>query len=241
MSQQVSPETLRSALQSLAARLGKTPTVVDMYEEGQYAPKRYQEVFGGWNEALESAGLDPEEMGSKRIPDRELLAELQRLYTELGKPPTQRDMTERGQYSNRTYQLRFGSWSNALQEAMLDTNDGISETELLREIERLADELGRAPKAAEMDERGEYAPVTYHRRFGSWREALTEANLDGSRQNVSEEELLADLRNLADELGEAPTTEDVRERGDYSLRTYYDRFDSFSAAREQALSERSDR
>ncbi|WP_137286803.1 homing endonuclease associated repeat-containing protein [Halorussus salinisoli] len=237
MSQQVSPETLRSALQSLAARLGKTPTVVDMYEKGKYAPKRYQEVFGGWNEALEAAGLDPEEMGSKRIPDRELLAELQRLYTELGKPPTQRDMTERGEYSNRTYQLRFGSWSKALQEAMLDTNDGISEAELLREIERLADELGRAPKAAEMDERGEYAPVTYHRRFGSWRQALTEADLDGDRQCVSNDELLAALRELADELGEPPTTEDVRERGTYSLRIYYDRFDSFSAAREQALNE----
>ncbi|WP_128478135.1 homing endonuclease associated repeat-containing protein [Halorussus pelagicus] len=178
MSQQVTPETLRSALQSLAARLGKTPTVVDMHEEGEYAPERYQEVFGGWNEALEAAGLDPDEMGSKRIPDRELLAELQRLYTELGEPPTQRDMTDHGEYSNRTYQLRFGSWSNALREAMLDTNDGISETELLREIERLTDELGRSPKAAEMDDRGQYAPVTYHRRFGSWRRALTEADLE---------------------------------------------------------------
>ena len=185
MSQQVSPETLRSALQSLAARLGKTPTVVDMYEEGQYAPKVYQEVFGSWNEALEAAGLDPDEIGSKRIPDRELLAELQRLYTELGNPPTQRDMTELGEYSNRTYQLRFGSWSNALQEAMLETNDGISEVELLREIERLADKLGRPPKAAEMDDEGAYAPVTYHRRFGSWREALTEANLDSDSSDDS--------------------------------------------------------
>ncbi|MFC4450194.1 homing endonuclease associated repeat-containing protein [Halorussus aquaticus] len=235
MSQQVSPEVLRSALQSLAARLGKTPTVVDMHEEGEFSPERYQEVFGGWNEALEDAGLDPEEMGSKRIPDRELLAELQRLYTELGTPPTQRDMTERGEYSNRTYQLRFGSWSNALQEAMLDTNDGLSEAELLREIERLADQLGRAPKAAEMDERGEYAPVTYHRRFGSWRQALTEADLDGDRRYVSEDDLLAALRELADELGEPPTTKDVREHGSYSLRTYYDRFDSFSAARDRAF------
>jgi hypothetical protein len=235
MSQQVSPETLRSALQSLAARLGKTPTVVDMHEEGEYDPKQYQEVFGGWNEALEAAGLDPDEMGSKRIPDRELLAELQRLYSELGTPPTQRDMTERGEYSNRTYQLRFGSWSKALQEAMLETNDGISEAELLREIERFADELGRAPKAAEMDEQGAYAPVTYHRRFGSWRQALAEADLDGSRRGTSEEELLADLRRLADELGGPPTTDDVREEGTFSLRVYYDRFDSFSAARERAL------
>lgn len=237
MSQQVSPEALRSALQSLAARLGKTPTVVDMHEEGQHEPKVYQEAFGGWNEALEAAGLNPDEMGSKRIPDRELLAELQRLYSELGQPPTQRDMTEHGEYSNRTYQLRFGSWSDALQEAMLETNDGISEKELLREIERLADELDRAPKAAEMDDRGAYAPVTYHRRFGSWREALTEANLESTNRSVSDSELLEDLRRLADELGGRPTTNDVREQGSYSLRTYYDRFESFCDARDEALDE----
>jgi hypothetical protein len=237
MSQQVTPETLRSALQSLAARLGKTPTVVDMHDEGEFAPEQYQEVFGGWNEALEAAGLDPDEMGTKRIPDRELLAELQRLYTELGEPPTQRDMTERGEYSNRTYQLRFGSWSNALREAMLDTNDGISEQELLQEIVRLADELGHAPKVAEMDEHGAYAPVTYHRRFGSWRRALAEADLDGGHGRVSEADLLADLRQLATELGDPPTTDDVRDQGAYSLRTYYDRFDSFSDARKRALAD----
>lgn len=235
MSQQESREALLGGLQSLAARLGKTPTVVDMHEEGQYDPEQYLEAFGGWEEALEAAGLDPDEMGTKRIPDRELLAELQRLYTELGEPPTQRDMTERGEYSNRTYQLRFGSWSAALQEAMLDTNDGISEHELLREIERLADELGRAPKAAEMDEHGKYAPVTYHRRFGSWREALMEADFETEHRGVSDEELLADLERLADELGKPPTTDEVREHGTYSLRTYYDRFESFIAARERAL------
>ncbi|MFC4549407.1 MULTISPECIES: homing endonuclease associated repeat-containing protein [Halorussus] len=228
---------LRAALQSLAARLGKTPTVVEMHEQGEFAPEEYQSAFGSWDAALEAAGLDPGEMG-KRIPDRELLAELQRLEQQLGHTPTQRDMAEEGRYSTRTYQTRFGSWNDAIQQAMLSTNE-ISEKDLVRELERLADELGRPPKSTEMAELGEYAPVTYHRRFGSWRAALdaTEFNRDPHAQlkEITEQALLEELRRLAAEHGGGPTAEVVDEHGRYSLQIYYERFGSLSAARERAL------
>ncbi|WP_158057336.1 homing endonuclease associated repeat-containing protein [Halorussus halophilus] len=227
--------TLRSALQSLAARLGKTPTVVEMHEQGDCDPQRYFEVFDGWDEALEAAGLDPGDMG-KSIPDRELLAELQRLHTELGKTPTQRDMADHGEYSTRTYQTRFGSWNAAIEQAMLSTNE-ISEKDLRQELTRLADELDQPPTAEEMEEYGEYAPVTYHRRFGSWRAALAEVDFATNRtkSDVSETELLADVRRLADELGRSPSADDVQARGAYSVREYAERFGSFLAARAQAL------
>lgn len=167
---------LRTALQALAARLGKTPTVVDMHEKGDYHPEVYVDCFGSWEKALEAAGLDPDEMGSKQIPDRELLAELQHLAKEHDKTPTREMMQEHGQYSDTVYQNRFGSWNNALEEAMLGTRE-LSEKELLDELRRVAAKLERAPKAKDMEEHGEYAPVTYHRRFGSWLDALDEAGL----------------------------------------------------------------
>ncbi|MFC4553534.1 MULTISPECIES: homing endonuclease associated repeat-containing protein [Halorussus] len=168
------PETLRTGLQALAARLGKTPTVVEMHKQGNFHPEQYVDAFGSWDDALEVAGLDPDE-SKNQISEIELLAELQRLAQELGHSPTQEDMKEHGKYADNTYKLRFGTWNNALQEAMLDTND-ISEKDLLRELERVADELGRVPTAAEMAEHGEHAPATYHRRFGSWMNALVEAD-----------------------------------------------------------------
>lgn len=221
-------------MQSLAARLGKTPTVVEMHEQGDCDPQRYFEVFDGWDEALEAAGLDPKEMG-KAIPDRELLAELQRLHTVLGKTPTQRDMADHGEYSTRTYQTRFGSWNHAIEQAMLSTNE-ISEKELKQELKRLAEELGQPPTAVEMENHGQFAPVTYHRRFGSWRAALAEADFAASRGGeVSETELLADVRRLAEELGRSPTADDVQAHGVYSMRAYAEQFGSFLAARAQAL------
>ena len=172
------PDTLRTTLQALAARLGKTPTVVDLHNDPQtdIHPETYTDYYGSWENALEAAGLDPDEMGSKQIPDRELLAELQRVASTLDKSPTREEMKEHGEYSDVTYQNRFGSWNDALQQAMLDTRD-ISEKELIRELQRLAVDLERVPTASEMDEHGAYSGVTYHRRFGSWLDALDEADL----------------------------------------------------------------
>lgn len=163
-------------LQSLAARLGKTPTVVDLAddEDCPFAPEDYIETFGDWNSALEEAGLDPNGATTK-IPDHELLGELQRLYKKRGSPPTRAEMREYGKYSDKVYQHRFGSWNDALQAAMLDTND-LSEDQLLNELERVAHELDCIPTADEMREHGEHRPVTYHRRFGSWRAALAAAD-----------------------------------------------------------------
>jgi len=166
------PETLRTYLQSLAARLGRTPTVIDIHDDADtpFRPEQYVDVFGDWDEALDAAGLDPSE-SSKQIPDHELLGELHRLYEEKESPPTREDMVERGRYSDTVYQNRFGSWNDALQEAMLDTND-LGDDDLLLELERVARELGHVPTADEMRDHGEHRPVTYHRRFGSWRQAL---------------------------------------------------------------------
>ena len=49
---------------------------------------------------------------------QELINELQRLADEVKKyPPTMSDMDEDGEYYARSYQLRFGSWSEAVEAA----------------------------------------------------------------------------------------------------------------------------
>jgi len=177
-SEDIDADHLRTTLQALAARLGKTPTVVDLHDdpETDIHPEQYIAEYGDWESALDAAGLDPKEMGSKQIPDRELLAELQCLDERLDHPPRRADMKQEGEYSDTVYQNRFGSWNAALEHAMLDTQS-ISDDELKRELQRLADDLGQVPRAEDMDSHGEYSAVTYHRRFGSWLDALGEAGL----------------------------------------------------------------
>lgn len=50
--------------------------------------------------------------------EEELLQELRDLAERIGrKPPRKGDMDEHGEHAGRTYQLRFGSWNDAVREA----------------------------------------------------------------------------------------------------------------------------
>jgi len=167
---------LKTSLQALAANLGKPPTVVDMHNHGNHNPQEYVDAYGSWNNALEAAGLDPDDV-TKKITDQELLSELHRLADELDRRPKKLDLKDHGKYSATTYQDRFGSWTNALKEAMLETA-GVSDRELLSELQRLADDLGRPPRPTDMSEHGNHGTVTYYRRFDDWNAALKQAGLE---------------------------------------------------------------
>lgn len=173
-------DTLRLHLQTLAVDLGKPPTVVDMHTHGDYHPQTYVDAYGSWDRALRAAGLDPDNIG-KKITDLELLSELQRLDEKFGRPPKKIELAEHSKYSAQTYQDRFGSWNNALEEAMLETRT-LSDYDLLQELRRLNDELGHPPRGSDMAEQGKYGQVTYYRRFGSWPKAIEEAGLEPSER-----------------------------------------------------------
>ncbi|WP_222114931.1 homing endonuclease associated repeat-containing protein [Haloferax prahovense] len=49
--------------------------------------------------------------------ENELLNDLRQLAESLGRVPRKKDMNEYGEHGARTYQLRFGSWSDAVRQA----------------------------------------------------------------------------------------------------------------------------
>lgn len=50
--------------------------------------------------------------------------------------------------------------------------------ELLEELHRLKEELGKTPSSTDMNELGEYWSATYHDHFGSWNDGLREAGFE---------------------------------------------------------------
>jgi len=53
-----------------------------------------------------------------KYTDEEILEEIRRLAKELNRaPPLKRDMNDRGKHGAKTYQNRWGSWSNAVEDA----------------------------------------------------------------------------------------------------------------------------
>ena len=111
-----------------------------------------------------------------------------------------------------------------------------SDAELLDDIRDLAAEFGRPPTLAEYDDHGMAAKTTVTRRFGGWNEALEAAGFDPREPTsaIPDEELLAALRELADELGHVPTGDEMNAEGPHWVSTYEDAFGSWGDALEAA-------
>lgn len=172
-SEQIPAEDLLHDLRRIGEELETTPTAAEMREHGTHSVSTYLERFGGWNAALEEAGFVPQHQQS--ISDQELLDELRRLHDECESAPTGKQMQHEGAYSKQLYIDRFGSWNQSLKQAGITnrkSHNKLSDEELLRELRRLHERLGRCPTTADMRDHGAYSAVTYHRRFESWSAAL---------------------------------------------------------------------
>ncbi|NLV02937.1 HNH endonuclease [Haloferax alexandrinus] len=119
----VPDEALIESIRNLANELGRVPTAPEMDEQGAYSQRTCANRFGSWANAVHEAGLEP--AGKQNIPTPELLAEIDRLASELGHAPTVGEMNSEGQYHVTTYYDRFESWRQAKRHAGYgDSQDG---------------------------------------------------------------------------------------------------------------------
>jgi len=237
-----SDEELLNALRGLADQLGRPPTTTDMNERGEYSVGPYYERFGSWQQARAEAGVDSSELRGSGVSDDALLKEIRRLAEELDRVPSKQEMADKGNFSVSPYYEHFGSWRAAQEEAGFESNDPeveASDDELLDEIRRLADELGRKPTADEMNEQGRHWRSTYQDHFGSWSLALEEAGFDPNpaSEKITKEDVVAEIRRVADQLEKEPTYAEMNAHGGISASTCARRFESWSDARDAALGE----
>lgn len=236
-----SDDELLDDLTTIAEELGHRPTLAEFRKYSEHSATTYYERFGSWNEALQAAGFEPRDATSK-IPQGDLIDELERLTTSLGEPPSAQQMNEEGEYWASTYRNRFGSWNAALKAVDLEPAPPpteVPEADLVAELQRLADELGETPRFSQMSEQGEFAPRTYVRRFGSWNAAVEAAGLEPrtTGRDVTDVELVAEIQRLEETLDKRPSSRDMAEKGAYGVATYQRHFGSWSTAVEAALSE----
>jgi DNA-directed RNA polymerase specialized sigma subunit len=170
----------------------------------------------------------------------ELIEDLQDLADELGKTPTKREMEEYGEWSSWPYRRAFGSWNYGLKEAKLAVNleqnsYDYSPNKLITNLQDIADKLGKTPSRREIDEHGEWPSSVYENTFDSWNSALQEAGLSiNQKDNISNEELLSSLQDLADELGKTPSSQEMEDQGKWSEPTYRNAFGSWNSALREA-------
>jgi SOS-response transcriptional repressor LexA len=220
-----------SEIQRLADELGEPPAVYQMRDQGKLGVTTISREFGTWNDALEHAGYEPNK--EMDVSEEKLTQELTRLHDELGRPPKAEEMSRHGAYSIGTFERRFGSWNAALERAGFDLHNrtNIPRDELLDELTRLSDVLDRTPTSIDMESSGRFAHATYRRAFGSWNDAIREADLTTNvRSDIPEPELLDELKSLRDELGRTPERREMDQQGQFDSSTYSHRFGTWNDA-----------
>ena len=111
------------------------------------------------------------------IPDKALLADLRKTAKKLCKKHVGYDEYDKdGKYCSLVLYRRFGGWNAALIKAGLKVKKvwRISNDELLENLKRVWDTLGRQPSSLEMlKPLSRYRRKVYERHFGSWHGALS--------------------------------------------------------------------
>jgi len=103
--------------------------------------------------------------------------------------------------------------ADALAEFRAGLRRRYTDDEILAELRASSARLGRSPTMREFasDPEANVHPQTVIEHFGTWNAAKRAAGLQ-PRRFISREELVAQLRELGEELGRTPTVRDIEER-----------------------------
>jgi hypothetical protein len=118
----------------------------------------------------------------RRYTDDEILEELRSAAARLGRSPTMREFAQDPgvKVHPQTVIEHFGTWNAAKRAAGLFPRRFLTREELLAQLRRLGEELGRTPKTRDLAARGRSIPSAslYAHTFGSLANALREAGFD---------------------------------------------------------------
>lgn len=131
-----SPEEFIPDLKRVAKVLGKSSVTQAEYQDhGCFSPGVVSHHFGGWLEALISAGL--EKTRDYRVPDEEYFQNLETMWVHLGRQPRYGDVRKPFScYSAGAYERRFGSWRKALESFVAFVNQESNKSTTNKEFEQ---------------------------------------------------------------------------------------------------------
>ncbi len=188
----------------------------------------------------------------KNISDNELLEDIKRVASIVGKGSLTRDeYRQYGKYSSNTFLRHFGSWTAALEMCDLNVSkyqhaaekgghnySEVSNEQLVSDLQKVAGILHASTfSSGDYKKYGEFSRSTYHRRFGSWNNSLEAAGLSPykfvSGRKITTEVLFQEIERLWIKLGRQPTSTDIKEGlSQFSLNTYSRHFGSWRKALE---------
>lgn len=179
---------------------------------GKYSPTTICNRFGGWNKALEKAGI--EKSVEQKISKESLLENLETVWTSLNRQPKSKEMkSPLSKYSTSPYRKQFGSFQKALEEFTNKANSPLrtvsnrrfSDLDLLTDLKEVAKANKEKITLKKYNQKGIYNSDTFIKRFGTWNKALAKAEIsERISRNPSREVLFENLKKVWDYLGRNP-------------------------------------
>jgi Homing endonuclease associated repeat len=173
----------------------------------------------------------------RRYSDEEILAALRASAERLGRSPTMKEFAAdpgAGMHPQTVIE-HFGTWNAAKRAAGLMPRRFATREELVEQLRRLGEELGRTPTAQDIRRRRGAMPSAslYWHTFGSLSTALREAGFDVAVGEERLERALDQGAALARQLGRLPKFGDWQEarRADPALLTEWQVYRLFEARR----------
>jgi hypothetical protein len=187
--------------------------------------------------------IDPEALAEfragirRRYTDEQILEALRASSERLGRSPTMKEFAadpEAGMHPQTVIE-HFGTWNAAKRAAGLMPRRFATREELVAQLRRLGEELGRTPTAQDIRAKRGTMPSAslYWHTFGSLSTALREAGFDVAVGEERLERAIEQGAALARRLGRLPKFGDWQEarRADASLLTEWQVYRLFDARR----------
>ena len=167
---------IRTALEKLAEELEAAPSTrqFDQHTQFQHGLFEARDSLDSFSTELRRLGYEPR--CPKDLSKNQLLQNLRDIEEKTGRPPREHDLAEFGHVNTAwAYVNRWGSWVEALEAAGIEPDNSqrtdIQRKELVKDFQRVADELGSPPGYNEIREYGRFSAATYERAFGSFLKA----------------------------------------------------------------------
>lgn len=162
----------------------------------------------------------------------EIHEEFRRLATALGRTPDTINIRYQSKFSPRQVRVVCGGIQQAQVGAGLrpTSSRNLDVDDLLREVEVVADELGRMPKRAEFEESSDITAQNIVDRTGlAWDEIAVEIGREPIRHhNLTRAAVVEDLRSIGEKLGRRPEKREAVEHGKHSEWAYTRQFAPYS-------------
>lgn len=183
----ISNKQLTDDIVRVAKLVGHQPEIADYKKYGQFSNSVVRRRFGSWGKAIQSAGLKFRERKQNdfKYTKNQLTNDLRRIRAALNKIPSREDYkkhgicspdTLRSYFDNKTFRKILNEvFSLSLPKFSENFTIYKSDEQLIIELQNLAKRLRHTPATTEAKK---YLSVQkYIKRFGSWKAAITAANL----------------------------------------------------------------